>query len=72
MNVLQEVWIMDLSISLPDWLTDDIVKMYRQNLSLAEPYSEEEFDNIPLDGKFDVKRYKAYSAKKTLEKYGLI
>lgn len=63
---------MDSNTHLPDWLNDSKINELKRDLKYAEPYSQEEFDDLPFDGEIDWKRYNAYSAKKTLEEFGLI
>ena len=54
-------------------LTDDEIKMYREWLSEAEPYTDEEIIDIPFDSEdYDLDRYRANFAKEILTKYGLI
>ena len=66
---------MDLNTSsnLPEWLDDESIKMYKEDLeACSNPYREEEAVNLPFDGSYDVKRFRAYRAKKVLTEYGLI
>ncbi|MEE0059270.1 MAG: hypothetical protein UE295_00425 [Acutalibacteraceae bacterium] len=60
------------NICLPNWLNDSKINDLKKDLEYAEPYSQEEFDDLPFDGEIDWKRYNAYSAKKVLEEYGLL
>lgn len=47
--------------------------MYKEFLTKAVPYTEEEVDDIPFDSTdYDVARMDAYDAKRILSKYNLI
>ena len=75
MNVYLEALPLGLNINtkLPDWLTDDQIKTFKQYLkSCPEPYTEKEIKELELDASFDIKRHEAYLAKKILVKYGLL
>lgn len=66
---------MDLNTkkAIPEWLDAETIQMYKEDLAAcSNPYSEEEALNLPFDGKYDVKRDRAYRAKKVLTEYGLI
>ncbi len=59
----------------PEWLTDETIHEYKKLLNEIEPYTDEEVLDIPFDaqpGDFDFDRFRAYHAKKVLEKYGFL
>lgn len=58
---------------LPEWLTPERIREYKEDLAKAVPYTEAEVDNIPFDSiDYDVDRMDAYDAKRILSKYNLI
>lgn len=58
---------------LPEWLTPEKIRMYKEFLTKAVPYTEEEVDDIPFDSTdYDVDKMNAYGAKRILSKYNLI
>ena len=59
--------------SLPEWLTDDVIADLRNDLAVcANPYTQEEVEQLELDAPRDMARYNAYFAKKVLSAYNLI
>ena len=74
-NVQKVVKNMDtsLNIQIPDWLTEDEINRLRKCVSSCDnPYTEQEMQDIPLDGFWDISRLEAYEAKRVLQKYGLL
>lgn len=64
---------MESNIIKPKWLTDKVVKDMKQALKdCSNPYTEEDIDNLKLDGSIDFERLHAYDALKILSKYGLL
>ncbi len=67
---------MDSNIERPEWLTDDVINMYKEFLNKAEPYTKEEIMDIPFDGdmyaEYDMDRIRAYDAQTILKKYDLL
>lgn len=67
---------MDSNTERPKWLTDEKIAQYREWLSKAEPYTEEEIMDIPFDGdmfaEYDMNRQLAYDAQTILKKYDLL
>ena len=65
---------MDPNIKLPDWLTKEKIQEYREDLKTAEPYTDKEVADLPFDGLefWNMDKYRAYVAKDTLTKYGLL
>jgi hypothetical protein len=54
-------------------LTDEEIEKYKKRLMKAEPYTQEDVDNIPFDTlDYDWDRMDAYDAKKALEQAGLL
>lgn len=52
------------SSKLPEWLTPEKIRMYKEFLTKAVPYTEEEVDDIPFDSTdYDVDKMNAYDAK---------
>lgn len=57
----------------PDWLTDDKIKKLKQELiECPNPYTEEELAELKYDGDVDIRRHNAYTALKTLKRFGLL
>lgn len=65
---------MDLNISKNKiLLSDEKVKKYKDMLKIAEPYTIEDIEKIPLDScDFDIDRMNAFNAKRALKEAGLI
>lgn len=58
---------------LPEWLTPERIREYKEDLAKAVPYTEAEVDDIPFDSiDYDVDRMNAYGAKRILSKYNII
>lgn len=58
---------------LPNWLTDEKIQQYKEDLKKAVPYTEEEVMDIPFDSvDYDIDRMDAYDAQDILKHYGLI
>lgn len=54
-------------------LSPELVKKFKKWLEEAEPYTYEEIIKIPADSHdYDLKRCKAYTAKKALKEAGLL
>lgn len=55
----------------PDWLTDDKIKEFKQELKeCPNPYTEEELSELEYDGDVDIERHNAYVAREILEHFG--
>lgn len=64
---------MNSNIKRPEWLTDEVVERYKEYIAECDnPYTEEEMEEIPLDGMVDIVRWRAHHARIVLEKYGLM
>lgn len=63
---------MELNAQKNNKLDNKEIEMLKRWLNEAEPYTEEEINALPLDGECDMDKYRAYVAKDTLTKYGLL
>lgn len=75
LNVQRRVKILDINTTskLPEWLTPERIREYKEDLEKAVPYTETEVNDIPFDSTdYDVDRMDAYDAKRILSKYNLI
>ena len=63
---------MTSNISRPKWLTNEVIDDLRHDIEICpNPYTKKEIQELKLDGTVDMKRHNAYSAIKTLTKYGI-
>lgn len=54
-------------------LTEEEIKMFRDHLSRATPYTQKEIDDMPLDiCDFDLNRMRAFNAQRALKEAGLL
>lgn len=57
----------------PRWLTDEVIKELTNDIAICpNPYTEQDINELELDGTVDLKRNNAYMAIKTLKKYGIL
>lgn len=57
----------------PDWLTEEVINDLKNDLLICpNPYTDEDIKRLPLDGKIDIRRSNAKTAKEILSKYGLL
>ncbi len=62
----------DILNNLPEWLTPERIKHFRDCLKKAEPYTDEEILDRPFDSlDYDTDRDNAYTAKRLLTYYGI-
>ena len=72
LNNLQKV-VKNMDSNTRKALTDSEIKMYREWLSEAEPYTDEEIIDFPFDSPdLDLDRCRSHRAKQILTEYGLI
>lgn len=63
---------MESNIIKPKWLDEQTIEELRNDIAICpNPYTEEDVDNIELDGSFDAQRLNAYEAINTLNRYGI-
>lgn len=62
----------NISNNLPEWLTPERIKHYRDYLKKAIPYTDQEVLDRPFDSMdYDIDRDNAYTAKRLLTYYGI-